>query len=241
MTPEMNSFGQRIGPVVSHWKEPDWPLQDPMHGNDCVLEAIHPVRHADDLFASNRLDAQGTNWTYLPYGPFDSLNEFRDWIDQNCLSRDPLFFAIVDSRTNDAVGVASYLDIKPANGSIEIGHLNFSPKLQRTRAATEAMFLMMSRAFDSGYRRLQWKCNALNTSSRSSAQRLGLSYEGTFRQATVSKGRNRDTAWYAAIDSEWPSLKLAFQTWLNPTNFDETGQQRVSLSELTAPVLKQRG
>ena len=241
MTNELNSCGHPIGQLVSDWREPPWPSLEPMQGHACRLEAIDPDRHAHDLFAANRLDEQGANWTYLPYGPFVSLSEYRTWIEHRCLGRDPLFFAIVDAGTNRAVGVASYMDIKPASGSIEVGHLNFSPALQRTRAATEAMFLMMSRAFELGYRRYQWRCNALNVPSRLAAQRLGLSFEGIFRQATVSKGRNRDTAWYAAIDSEWPALRAAFGTWLAPNNFDEAGRQRVSLSVLTAPILKQRG
>lgn len=238
---ELNPSGQPIGNLVSDWRNPPWPSVEPMQGHDCRLEALNPDRHADDLFAANRLDDQRINWTYLPYGPFDSLRAYRTWIEQDALGRDPLFFAIIDSGTNKAVGVASYMDIKPTNGSIEVGHLNFSPALQRTRAATEAMYLMMSQAFELGYRRFQWRCNALNAPSRAAAQRLGLSFEGIFRQATVSKGRNRDTAWYAAIDAEWPALKTAFQTWLAPDNFDEEGQQRVSLSVLTSPVLKQKG
>jgi RimJ/RimL family protein N-acetyltransferase len=139
------------------------------------------------------------------------------------------------------VGVASYLRITPASGSIEVGHINYSPLLQRTPAATEAMYLMMRRAFEAGYRRCEWKCDALNARSRSAAQRLGLSYEGVFRQATIYKGRNRDTAWYAAIDKEWPELESAFVRWLDVANFDGEGKQRVSLAELTGPVLKARG
>ena len=126
-------------------------------------------------------------------------------------------------------------------GAIEVGHLNFSPLLQRRPGATEAMFLMMKWAFEAGYRRYEWKCNALNQPSRDAAMRLGLSYEGVFRQATISKGRNRDTAWYAAIDGEWPALKAAFETWLAPENFDADGRQRQSLSALTGPVLVARG
>lgn len=129
----------------------------------------------------------------------------------------------------------------PHRPPIEVGHINYSPLLQRTPAATEAMYLMMKRAFELGYRRYEWKCDALNAKSRAAAQRLGLSFEGVFRQATVYKGRNRDTAWYAAIDQEWPALKDAFLRWLNPTNFNERGEQRIRLADLTAPILKQRG
>jgi RimJ/RimL family protein N-acetyltransferase len=153
---------------------------------------------------------------------------------------DPVFFAIHGLQTGRWAGVASYLRITPEAGSIEVGHINLSPELQRTRAATEAMYLMMGRAFEAGYRRYEWKCNALNLGSRRAAQRLGLSYEGVFRQAAVIKGRNRDTAWFAAIDGEWPALKAAFETWLDPANFDDSGRQRRSLAVLTAPTLAAR-
>ena len=148
-------------------------------------------------------------------------------------------FAIIDQATSRAVGVASYLRINPESGSIEVGHINFSPMLQSTIGATEAMYLMMRWAFMAGYRRYEWKCNALNLKSRRAAQRLGLSYEGVER-ANISKGRNRDTAWFAAIDPEWPVLRAAFKTWLQPDNFDLSGQQKRSLSELTDPVLVMR-
>ncbi|MEQ1828851.1 MAG: GNAT family protein [Pirellula sp.] len=234
---EFNEFQQPIGPVVPDWRAPPIPSREPMEGRYCRLEALDPDRHAISLFASNSLDTRGVNWTYLPYGPFASFGEYREWLEKQAISCDPLFFAIVDRMTDEAVGVASYMDIRPKNGSIEVGHINFSPRLQRTRAATEAMVLMMARAFDSGYRRYQWKCNALNAPSRAAAQRLGLSYEGTFRQATVVKGRSRDSAWYAAIDSEWPALREAFKIWLERANFDERGKQRICLSTLT----KKRG
>jgi RimJ/RimL family protein N-acetyltransferase len=195
------------------------------------------VRHADSLHAANAKDVQQKSWTYLPYGPFSSLADYRVWIEQFCCENDPLFYAIVDLQTQSAVGVASYLRISPSSGSIEIGHIHYSPLLQRTPAATEAIYLMMTRAFELGYRRCEWKCNALNMPSRNAAQRLGFSFEGVFRQATVVKGRNRDSAWFAAIDREWPALNEAFQQWLNPANFDERGVQRTQLSALTAPIL----
>lgn len=179
------------------------------------------------------MDVEGRMWTYLPYGPFDSPDGYRKWADEMARSGDPLFYAIIDRTTERALGVASYLRINPAGGSIEVGHLGFSPLLQRTPAATEAMFLMMKRAFLLGYRRYEWKCDALNSASRSAARRLGFSFEGVFRQATVVKGRNRDTAWFAVIDKEWPALKDAFLHWLHPTNFDERGRQRTRLSAMT--------
>jgi RimJ/RimL family protein N-acetyltransferase len=152
---------------------------------------------------------------------------------------DPLFFTILNTH-NQPIGIASYLRINPASGSIEVGHIHFSPTLQRTPAATEAMYLMMQYAFELGYRRYEWKCDALNNRSRRAALRLGLSFEGVFRQATVYKSRNRDTAWFAAIDSEWPTLKVAFETWLKKDNFGHDGTQHLSLSTLTAPILSSK-
>ena len=173
-------------------------------------------------------------FTYLAYGPFDSFDAYLTWLQGVSRTEDPLFFAIVDAASGKAAGVASYLRIDPASGSVEVGHIAYAPALQRTRAATEAMYLMMQRAFTLGYRRYEWKCDALNEKSRAAAERLGLSYEGIFRQATVYKGRNRDTAWYAAIDSEWSALDAAFRRWLDPQNFDAEGRQRVRLGDLTA-------
>jgi RimJ/RimL family protein N-acetyltransferase len=158
-----------------------------------------------------------------------------------CPGDDPLFFAILDRADGEAAGVASYLRITPSAGSIEVGHIHYSARLRRSPVATEAMFLMMRWAFESGYRRYEWKCDALNAASRAAAQRLGLSFEGVFRQAAVYKGRNRDTAWYAAIDREWPALREAFLAWLDSRNFDENGRQRTRLSDRTRPLLERRG
>ena len=238
---ELNAFGQPVGLCVEGWRPPLKPSREPMPGRYCRLEALDPERHAEALHAANRLDAEGRNWTYLAYGPFADLAEYRAWLVKQAASDDPLFYAIVEQASGEAVGLASYLRITPEAGSIEVGHLAFSPRLQRRPAATEAMFLMMQRAFELGYRRYEWKCNALNAPSRAAAQRLGFSYEGIFRQALVSRGRNRDTAWFSIIDAEWPHLKVAFERWLAPENFDAEGRQRVALSTLTAPILKQRG
>lgn len=229
---------QPLGEIVADWKEPPLPTREVMHGRYCRLEPLDPKKHAEQLFTANALDPQGANWTYLPYGPFEEFDDYRAWLEQQCSTGDPLFFAIVDAASGEAVGVASYLRITPSCGSIEVGHLHFSPKLQRTPAATEAMYLMMRHAFELGYRRYDWKCDSLNEPSRKAALRLGLAFEGIFRQATVRKGRNRDTAWYAAIDKEWPALSAAFEQWLSPSNFDAEGQQRVSLTSLTGDALK---
>jgi RimJ/RimL family protein N-acetyltransferase len=236
----MNRFGQHVGVRVDNWTPPPRPPLEPMSGRTCRLEPLD-ARHAADLHATNLLDTDGQSWTYLPYGPFDTLDNYMAWLSGVLSVSDPQFHAIVDRATDRAVGVASYLRIDPASGSIEVGHIHYSPVLQRTVAATEAMYLMMKRAFELGYRRYEWKCDSLNAPSRAAAMRLGFSYEGVFRQARVNKGRNRDTAWYAAVDHEWPALDQAFRRWLDPANFDERGWQRLSLSELTAPILVQRG
>jgi RimJ/RimL family protein N-acetyltransferase len=212
-----------------------------MIGRLCRLEPLDVDRHAKGLFEADAADTEGRSWTYLPYGPFSDFPSYRSWISENCLGNDPLFFAIIDTSDGQPMGLASYLRIMPTAGSIEVGHIHYAPRLQRSSAATEAMYLLMKWAFEAGYRRYEWKCDALNTDSRAAAQRLGLSFEGVFRQAAVYKGRNRDTAWYAAIDSEWQALRQAFLAWLAPANFDDRGQQRTRLSDWTKPILKQCG
>ena len=226
-----------VGPLIAHWREPSRPAREPLVGRFCRLEPLQVEAHAAQLFAANQLDVQGNNWTYLAYGPFPNFDDYRRWLEQQSRSTDPLFFAIIELRSGEALGVASYMRITPASGSIEVGHLHYSTRLQRTPAATEAMVLMMAHAFELGYRRYEWKCDALNRPSRMAAARLGFSFEGIFRQATIVKGRNRDTAWHAVIDQDWPRLRAAFEQWLADDNFDETGRQRVRLSSLTAPLL----
>ena len=241
MPQELNELGQPIGFSVDDWHPPEPPSRRPMVGRTCRLEVLDPERHANDLHAANMLDTEHRIWTYLPYGPFASQSAYRKWADEVSKSSDPLFHAVLDTGTGKAVGVASFLRINPTSGSIEVGHINYSPLLQRSPGATEAMYLMMKRVFEAGYRRYEWKCDALNARSRAAAQRLGFSYEGIFRQATMYKGRNRDTAWYAIIDEEWPELEEAFTRWLDASNFDDEGRQRLRLSELTRPILKSCG
>jgi RimJ/RimL family protein N-acetyltransferase len=241
MTDDQKIRPRPIGFLLPHWKPPAVPPHEPMEGRWCRLEPLDPDIHAQSLFDALADDDEGGVWTYLAYGPFSSVESYCAWMRERCLSDDPLFFAIRPKSDDKPAGVASYLRIAPASGSIEVGHILYAPNLQRTPAATEAMFLMMQMAFELGYRRYEWKCDALNAASRAAAQRLGLSFEGVFRQATVYKSRNRDTAWYAAIDSEWPSLRDAFLTWLDPKNFDADGRQRIRLTDLTRPILKQIG
>ncbi len=206
-----------------------------MEGQYCRVEPVDPQRHAAQLHDANMRDTEGRMWSYLPYGPFGNAAEYRTWLVDTCLHDDPLFHAVIDGETDKAVGLASYLRITPAVGVIEVGHIAYSPQLQRTKASTEAMYLMMQRVFDElGYRRYEWKCDALNAASRNAALRLGFEFEGIFRQATIYKGRNRDTAWLSITDREWPGLKSAFLEWLSPGNFDDAGQQRTRLGDLTA-------
>ena len=233
MSDHRNRLGQPIGFPVPGWTARPRPPLTAMEGAYCRVEPLEPERHAAELHGANLSDAEARIWTYLPYGPFDSLDDYRDWMTAACLGEDPLFHAVVDKRTGRAAGVASYLRIEPAQGTIEVGHINFAPPLQKSAAASEAMYLMMARVFDEyGYRRYEWKCDALNAGSRAAAERLGFAFEGIFRQATIYKGRNRDTAWYAILDKEWPAIKAAFQAWLAPDNFDREGRQRARLSDL---------
>lgn len=228
----MNETGQPVGPPVPAWKSPPRPPRATLEGRHCRLEPLDAAHHAAALHAANSLDRDGRMWTYLQFGPFGSLGEYRAWLDAREASADPLFFTIVDRASGLAAGLASYLRIEPANGSIEVGHLQFSPRLQRTTAATEALYLMLKQVFDLGYRRCEWKCDALNAASRRAAERLGFTFEGIFRQAMVYKGRNRDTAWYSIIDSEWPGLDAAFRRWLDPGSFDAAGRAKARLASL---------
>ena len=236
-----NPLGQPIGFPLPEWRAPPRPPREPVAGRYCRVEPIDPDRHAAELYEANRRDPSGRAWTYLFAGPFDTFEAYRQWMTSSCLSDDPLFHAIIDGATGKAIGVASFMRIDLKNGVIEVGNINYSPLLQRTRAATEAMYLMMKRAFALGYRRYEWKCDSLNAPSRAAAQRLGFSFEGIFRQAVVYKGRNRDTAWYAILDREWPAIRAAFERWLDPANFDSEGRQRLRLTELTRPLLHKSG
>jgi RimJ/RimL family protein N-acetyltransferase len=238
MATHRNALGQEIGAPLPGWTPRPLPPRAPIAGRFCRVEPLDASRHAAELHAAYQADAEGRNWTYLAVGPFEAFEPFRAWVEASSRSEDPLFFAFVDKRTGKAVGVGSHMRIDPANGVIEIGNLNFSPAMQRNPVATEAMFLMMRRAFDElGYRRYEWKCDSLNAPSRAAAERLGFTYEGLFRQAVVYKGRNRDTAWYSILDSEWPALKAAFERWLGPANFDASGRQKERLADLTKASL----
>ena len=222
------------GPRVENWTVPPPPDGAVMEGRYVRLEPLSAEAHAALLFRA--YDGHDWVWDYMPSGPFASAAQFHRWMRETTADEDLLFYAIFDKETRKFGGFASYLRVKPGAGSIEVGYIAMAPQLQRTRAATEAIYVMMKWAFEAGYRRFEWKCDALNQPSRRAAQRLGLSYEGVFRQATVVKGRNRDTAWFATIDGEWPALDEAFRLWLDPSNFDAQGRQNSALSDLTRLV-----
>ena len=223
-----------VGVAVPDWTPPPRPSGAVLDGRYARLEPLHAEKHAALLFRAYQAD--DWVWDYMPYGPFHSAAQYHRWVRETVANADHFFYAIFCKKAGAYLGVASYLRIQPQAGSIEVGNINFSAALQGTPAATDAMFLMMQWAFEAGYRRYEWKCDALNRPSRRAAQRLGLSYEGVFRQALVYKGRNRDTAWFAAIDKEWPALKAAFDVWLSPGNFDDAGRQVERLSDLTRLV-----
>ncbi|HEV2035631.1 MAG TPA: GNAT family protein [Candidatus Dormibacteraeota bacterium] len=199
------------------------------------FEPVDPARHAQALFAA--VDGAHAIWDYLAYGPFKNQEEFTTWLEARAASDDPLFYALVDRAAGGARGMASYLRMDSPNGVIEIGHIWFAPVMQRTRQATEAIFVLARHAFDDlGYRRIEWKCDSLNVASRRAAERFGFVYEGVFRQHMVIKGRNRDTAWYAMTDGDWPLRRAAFEAWLAPDNFNSAGRQLESLSALRAQL-----
>jgi len=228
-----NELGQIIGEPVPDWVARPAPPRTSIEGRYCRLEPLNADAHAAALFEAYGEFSDAGNWTYLPYGPFSSLDEYTGWVVSMQDGDEALPFAISSGAEASPVGVASYLRINPLQGSVEVGHLSYSPALQRTAAATEAMYLMMRRAFDElGYRRYEWKCDSRNAASRRAALRLGFRYEGTFRQAMVMKGRNRDTAWFSILDREWPGKRAALQQWLDPSNFDGKGRQRTRLSAL---------
>ena len=236
-----NEFDDPIGLPIGDVTKPSLPDESvKLTGQYCYLEVLDADKHTADLYAAYSLDTDGRLWTYMPQGPFKSEAEYRTWVEGAHHKADPFFYAIIDSESDKAVGVASYLRVDPNSSSIEVGWITYSPLIQQKPIATEAMYLMMKNAFDMGYRRYEWKCNSLNQPSINAAMRLGMSFEGLFRQATTVKGHNRDTAWFAIIDRDWPVAQDAFTAWLDPENFDATGQQKLRLSDLMAPIVEAR-
>ena len=204
-----------------NFKSAKFPSKKNLVGKYSILKPLNFKNHAGELFKNFSLDKTNTLWTYMPYGPFKNLPSFKSYLKKNCLNKDPFFYAIYSKRFKSFCGLASYLRIKPAIGTIEVGWITYAPNLQRTVEATEAMYLMMKNVFENlGYRRYEWKCDNLNQKSKKSAQRLGFKFEGVFRQATIYKKRNRDSAWFSIIDKEWKQCKNKFQRYLKRSNFD---------------------
>jgi len=229
----LNQYAQPVGPTVKDWSERSRPPRTDMVGRYCRLEPVAAERHEADLYCAYGEAPDDRDWTYL----FDERparhEDFHTYLTKLAGSADPLHFAVVESRTGKALGTAALMRIDTTHGSIEVGAIAFAPRLQRTTAATESMYLMMRRVFDElGYRRYEWKCDSLNAPSRAAAERFGFTFEGVFRNAVVYKGRSRDTAWYSITDQEWPPIRSAFEAWLDPANFDQRGRQKRPLREL---------
>jgi RimJ/RimL family protein N-acetyltransferase len=223
------------------WKGAQAPTRTTLRGAHVLLRPVDPVRDAEPLYAvSHPPDGDETIWTYLPDGPYESPEKLRRMLASVESSEDPLFFTIEPDAGERPLGLCCYMRIKPHWGVIEIGHIWFGAPLKRTTAATEAIYLMARHAFDDlGYRRLEWKCNSLNAASRRAADRLGFSFEGVFHKHQIVKGRNRDTAWYAITDEQWPVIRAGFEAWLSPENIANDGLQRRSLADLRGEALSQ--
>ena len=204
-----------------NFRSAKFPSKKKLVGKYSILDPLNLKNHTDELFKNFSLDKTNSLWTYMPYGPFKNLLSFKNYLIKNCLNKEPFFYAIYSKRLKSFCGLASYLRIKPMVGTIEVGWITYAPNLQKTVEATEAMYLMMKNAFENlGHRRYEWKCDNLNQKSKKSALRLGFKFEGVFRQATIYKKRNRDTAWFSIIDKEWKQCKNKFQNYLKRSNFD---------------------
>jgi RimJ/RimL family protein N-acetyltransferase len=229
----LNRYGQPIGSTVPGWRSRKLPPRKTLKGRYCRVEPVDPKRHGADLYAAYMEAPDDRDWTYLFDERPEDREAFRSYVEKLARSDDPLHFAIVELPSHKAVGTAALMRIHAARGTLEVGWITFSPRLKRTAAATESMYLLMRLVFDElGYRRYEWKCDSLNAPSRAAAERYGFTFEGIFRNAVVYKGRNRDTAWYAIVDQEWPRLRSAFEAWLDPANFDAQGRQKRSLRDL---------
>jgi RimJ/RimL family protein N-acetyltransferase len=220
-----------VGPIVDPKPPGTLPDLRPIHGRWMRLDALNVEHHGHALWeAIDGQDPEGHLWTYMAFGPFADLDTLLNFIREKQAARDAWFYAFVNRATGKALGMGSFMRADPGNGVIEIGSIWLAPALQRTREATESIYLMMRHAFDDlGVRRLEWKCDALNAPSRRAADRFGFTFEGIFRQHYIIKGRNRDTAWYSIIDKEWPAIRKNFEAWLSEANFDETGKEKAKL------------
>ena len=231
--PQQNSYGQPIGPALEDWTPRPLPSRTPLIGRTCRVEPVDVERHANDLFAAHFTAPDDRDWTYLPLNRPGSETDFAAYLADIAASPDPLHYAVIDTELGKAVGTAALMRIDRDNGSIEVGFVRWSPLMQRRIAGTEATYLMMRHVFDElGYRRFEWKCDSLNARSRAAALRYGFTFEGVFRNAAIVKGRSRDTAWFSVTSEEWPSVRAAFEEWLQPSNFDDTGRQHRTLADV---------
>jgi RimJ/RimL family protein N-acetyltransferase len=233
--PRRNEFDQPIGAPLPAWKGAQMPGREPLVGRYCRIEPVDVERHAEDLYTAYSEAKDARDWTYLSAGPFESLEAYRAFLTVVAKLPDPMHHAVIDLATGKAIGTLALMRIDSKNGVIEVGFVTYSPRLKRTRIATEAMFLLMNYVFDQlGYRRFEWKCDSCNEPSRAAALRYGFTFEGIFRQAVVYRERNRDTAWFSIIDGEWPALRESYAQWLDEANFDAQGAQVKKLADLIA-------
>jgi len=228
---QRNTYGQPIGPSIKNWTPRSLPPRTPLVGRTCRIGPVDAERHSDDLFAAHYAAPDDRDWTYLPSERPATKADFAAYLASLAASSDPMHYTVIDLGMGKAVGTAAHMRIDPANGTIEVGFIRWSPLMQRRVAGTEAIHLLMRRAFDElGYRRYEWKCDSLNERSRRAAIRYGFKFEGIFRNAAVVKDRSRDTAWFSITDEEWPTVRAAFERWLMPSNFDDEGRQRNTLA-----------
>ncbi len=230
--------GLPVGPMLADPAPARRPERIVLDGRYCRLEPLDMARHGDQLFAASTPSDAARRFQYLPVAAHKDRAEFDAWCTRSAADNDRLYFAVVDKRTGRVEGRQSLLRIDPSNRSLEIGDIYWGPAITQTQVTTEANFLFARYAFDQlGYRRYEWKCNALNAPSRRAAERFGFTYEGQFRRAAIVRGRSRDTTWYAMIGEEWPAVKAAYERWLDPENFDSEGRQKTALSMLTDAAL----
>jgi RimJ/RimL family protein N-acetyltransferase len=228
---------RKIGELLVNWNSPPTPKNLNLNGLHVSLNPISLEKHAIQLYNQYKQDKDGIIWDYMGVGPFQNFRQFEEWVKSIENKHDPYFVTITKNEDNIPYGLASYMRIKPQDSCIEVGNISYSPSLQNTTHATEAMYLMMNWAFDNGYRRYEWKCNSLNKKSRRAAQRLGFNFEGVFHQHMIVKGRNRDTAWFSITDNNWPKLKKCFDKYLDAQNFNLNKVQKISLSSLTKKLI----
>lgn len=227
---EYNQYNQPIGEHLSEFKQPEYPNVDRLEGQYSRIEKLNKS-HIDQLYKHFSDIEDIPNWTYLPREPITNYDQFETYMNENIQSTDPYFFAIINKDSGEAIGLFSLLNINVTDASIEVGHIHYSNLLKKTRTATEVHYLLAKYIFEIlGFRRYEWKCDSLNEGSKNSAERLGFTFEGVFRQHKVYKNRNRDTSWFSMLDKEWPARKEGYEAWLEPSNFDSNGQQKRKLS-----------